>query len=168
MAATLTMRNDSVTKRLVRKDVLERLANRICQGEMITGMVEISLLLCDDVFMSQLNQQYRNVSGPTDVLSFEQENPDDTNNAILGDVVISIETALRQCGGERSPTRKEVELLFCHGLLHLLGYDHSTEREQKSMRKRQAQYLGVPEETAWPADPKRERNRLDHSSALGR
>ncbi len=168
MKTTLTMRNDSATKRLIRRDALERLANRICEGEKIDGVVEISLLLCDDYFMSQLNFQYRNVAGSTDVLSFEQENPADTKNTVLGDIVISIETALRQSGGERPRARREVELLFCHGMLHLLGFDHSTPHEQKSMRQRQAHYLGIPERMAWPADPKRKQNRLAHSSVLGR
>lgn len=168
MPATLTVRNASSTNRFVRRDALERLANRICEGEKIAGIVEISLLLCDDEFMSHLNHQYRRISGPTDVLSFEQENPPGTENTLLGDIVISIETALRQCGGDRPLTRKEVELLFCHGMLHLLGYNHSTERDQKLMRERQAQYLGVPEQAAWPSDPTRKRNRPGRTLALGR
>lgn len=168
MPAALTMRNVSATKRLVRRDILERLANRICEGEEVGGIVEISLLLCDDEFMSQLNNQYRNVSGPTDVLSFEQENPPEARNTILGDIVISVETALRQCGADRPQTRKEVELLFCHGLLHLLGYDHSTECEENSMRQRQAQYLGIPEQAAWSTDPTPKQDRPGRTLALGR
>lgn len=148
MAATLCLRNVSATKRLVRRALLERLANRICAGEKVGRSVEISLLLCDDEYMSRLNRQYRNKEGPTDVLSFEQDGPE---GPVLGDVVISIETALHRSDGDRALARKEVALLFCHGLLHLLGHDHSTRSERERMTRKQAQYLGISECAAWPS-----------------
>ncbi len=148
MATTLCLRNISATKRLLRRDVLERLANRICAGEKVGRSVEISLLLCDDEYMSRLNRRYRNKEGPTDVLSFEQ---DGLESSVLGDVVISLETALRRSEGDRALARKEVDLLFCHGLLHLLGYDHSTRSERDRMTRKQAQYMGISECAAWPS-----------------
>ncbi|MDK1021611.1 MAG: rRNA maturation RNase YbeY [Candidatus Hydrogenedentes bacterium] len=148
MAATLCLRNISATKRLLRRALLERLANRICAGEKVGGSVEISLLLCDDEFISRLNRQYRDKEGPTDVLSFEQDGPE---GSVLGDVVISLETALRRSDGDRAGARKEVDLLFCHGLLHLLGYDHSTRSERERMTRKQAKYLGISECAAWPS-----------------
>ncbi len=153
MPATLRLRNISSTKRLVRRDALEHLANRICLGENINTEAEISLLLCDDELISRLNRQYRDEDAPTDVLSFEQDGP---GGRILGDVVISLETALRQCDQDRVRARREVDLLFCHGLLHLLGYDHSTRTERETMTRKQAQYLGLSEHAAWPSAPARQ------------
>lgn len=152
MSATLRLRNISATKRLVRRDALEDLANRICAGENIDTATEISLLLCDDEFISGLNRQYRSEEGPTDVLSFEQ---DASEGGILGDIVISLETALRRCDEDRALARKEVDILFCHGLLHLLGYEHSTQAERETMTRKQARYLRVSEDAAWPSAPAR-------------
>lgn len=148
MTATLRLRNISSTKRLVRRNALEHLANRICAGENIDTAAEISLLLCDDEIISRLNRQYRNEDGPTDVLSFEQDGP---GGRILGDVVISLETALCRCGQDRDLARREVDLLFCHGLLHLLGYDHSTPAGRETMTRKQARYLGISQHAAWPS-----------------
>ena len=152
MTATLSVRNTSTIKRLLRRDALERLAERICAGEHVSKDVEISLLLCDDEYMGQLNRRYRNKRGPTDVLCFEQEGPPGQEARLLGDVVISLETACRACHGDRRELRKEVDLLFCHGLLHLLGYDHATPRERERMNRKQAEYLGVSERAAWPSE----------------
>ncbi len=154
MATTLYIRNISATKRLVRRDVLERLASRICAGESAAASIEISLLLCDDEYMGRLNRQYRNKKGPTDVLSFEQDGPE---GPILGDVAISLETALRYSGGDRALARKEAGFLFCHGLLHLLGYNHSTRAEREEMTRKQAQYLGISERAAWPSSSPNQR-----------
>lgn len=151
MTATLGVRNISSTKRLMRQDTLERLAERICAGEEVDGDVQISLLLCDDEYMSELNRRYRETQGPTDVLSFEQEGPKGSELRLLGDVVISLETASRTCDGDRKELRKEVDVLFCHGLLHLLGYDHATPAEERQMRQKQAEYLEVSERAAWPS-----------------
>lgn len=154
MSATLSLRNTSSTKRLLRRDSLERLANRICAGERVKGPVEISVLLCDDPYIRQLNRRYRQKDAATDVLSFEQEGPPTTPSSLLGDIVISLETAHRNCRGDRGSMRREVDLLFCHGLLHLLGYDHATARDREVMTLKQADYLGVSERAAWRFGPK--------------
>jgi probable rRNA maturation factor len=95
----------------------------------------------DDAAMADLNRAYRGVAGPTDVLAFPMAEgrfsrltPD-----LLGDVVISAETAARQSrpGG----LREELALLLVHGILHLVGYDHGTARERARMWKKQAALL---------------------------
>lgn len=154
MTATLDIRNESARKRLVRRDALERLANRVCDGERVPGDVEISLLLCDDDTITRLNRQYRRKNAPTDVLSFEQETQQAPGPRPLGDIVISLETAERNCGGDRPGMRREIDLLFCHGLLHLLGYDHATEAEREGMQRKQAEYLDLSERAAWRFGPK--------------
>jgi probable rRNA maturation factor len=154
MRVTLGVRNESARKRVVRRDRLARLAERICEGESLTGDIEISVLFCDDPAIAELNRRFGENSGATDVLSFEQPAQDGDGRRVLGDIVISLETAERNCAGDRVSLRNEVELLFCHGVLHLLGYDHRTDRERTRMNRRQAEYLGVSERAAWDFGPK--------------
>lgn len=154
MRVAVAIRNDSARKRLVRRDRLERLALRVCGGETLHGDIEISVLLCDDPAIAELNRRYSDQTGATDVLSFEQSDVPAKGSRPLGDIVISLETAERNCGGERALLRAEVEMLFCHGLLHLLGYDHATERGRSRMQRKQAEYLGRPDPDAWNFGPK--------------
>ncbi|HNR30740.1 MAG TPA: rRNA maturation RNase YbeY [Candidatus Hydrogenedentes bacterium] len=142
MPPRLEIRNESRIKRTHRRDVLRRLAERVCEGEGRHGDLEISVLLCDDARIAELNRQYRKKRGPTDVLSFGQDGEQPDGSRVLGDVVISLETVARRCKGNPRAMREDVRLLFCHGLLHLLGYDHATRAEDQVMRARQARYLG--------------------------
>ena len=86
------------------------------------GDPEISVVLCDDSFIQELNAAYRGLDKPTDVLSFAQDDPD-----LLGDIVISLPTAARQAEAAGWSLDNEVALLGIHGLLHLLGHDDETE-----------------------------------------
>lgn len=79
---------------------------------------ELSVLLCDDDVIRDLNYRYRGMDAPTDVLSFEQSGP------LLGDVVISLETACRQACVSGISQVDELRGLLLHGILHLLGRDH--------------------------------------------
>ncbi len=172
MAASLAVRNASVRRGLVRFGVLERLAERICDGEAVRDNVEISVLFCDDDDITALNRRYRRKNAPTDVLSFEQNGPGEAAGArTLGDIVISLETAERNCGGDRGLMKQEIAMLFCHGLLHLLGYDHGTRAERTEMNRKQARYLGTSEAEAWQFGPKTaapRRIRTGGSRPLGR
>jgi probable rRNA maturation factor len=99
------------------------------------GDSELSILLCDDTAIRELNRDYRGKDTPTDVLAFamwegESPSPDRT---LLGDVVISIPTAARQAAERDRPIVAEVTFLLAHGLLHLIGYDHQTRREEREM-----------------------------------
>jgi len=96
---------------------------------------ELSVLLCDDLVIRQLNRAYRGEDQPTDVLAFPMwEGPEPSpNRSLLGDVVISIPTATRQAAERDRPIVAEVTFLLAHGLLHLVGYDHQTRREERKM-----------------------------------
>lgn len=86
---------------------------------------ELSILLTGDEEIHRLNQSYRQRDRPTDVLSFSQREGDFPAPAeVLGDVVISIDTANRQALERGHPLEAEILELLAHGLLHLLGYDH--------------------------------------------
>ena len=88
---------------------------------------EISILLLDDAEIAGLNRQYLRRDGPTDVISFPMHDKTpgpDVHPDILGDVVISLETADRQARGKRHGFYMETACLLVHGILHLIGYDH--------------------------------------------
>lgn len=87
---------------------------------------ELSLVLCSDAHIKFLNSMWRGVDSATDVLSFEQSNGDDV---VLGDVVISVDTARDQARENNYELRDEVRVLLVHGVLHLLGYDHEGKKE---------------------------------------
>jgi probable rRNA maturation factor len=89
--------------------------------------------------MAELNHAYRGVTGPTDVLAFPMAEGRfrATSPDLLGDVVISAETAARQARLRRAELREELALLLVHGILHLLGYDHGTAAERRRMAKKQ-------------------------------
>ena len=149
----LIIQNQSGIKRLYNTTTLRALAETVCRGEGLQSDAEISLLLCDDPFIQTLNHKYRNKNTPTDVLSFEQGNtPGQEGPCILGDIVISLETIQCRCQEQRSAMVEELKLLFCHGLLHLLGHDHATNKTKAQMQQLQARYLGCTSEAAWIAD----------------
>jgi probable rRNA maturation factor len=98
------------------------------------------VLFCDDTFIQGLNREYRGQDKPTDVLSFAQE-PVPGGPELLGDVVISVDTARRQAQEQGHSLSREVEWLLCHGMLHLLGYDDETEEGLEQMCRRQHETL---------------------------
>jgi probable rRNA maturation factor len=101
--------------------------------------------LTDDADIRQLNQDYRGIDAPTDVLAFAMREGEDSdiNPILLGDLVISLETAARQAttedglSGTCGSLEAEVALLAVHGVLHLLGYDHQTQEEATTMFEKQ-------------------------------
>ena len=127
---------------------------------------EVSVLLTDDADIEHLNRDYRGIDAPTDVLAFAMRDGEDSdvNPNLLGDLVISLETASRQVAtGDRFSathssldTKKhevthdsletEVALLAVHGVLHLLGYDHQTQEEATVMFKKQKAIFGLLQE----------------------
>ncbi|MDH5637942.1 MAG: rRNA maturation RNase YbeY [Nitrospinota bacterium] len=103
---------------------------------------ELSITFIGDEQMALLNGQYRGKNHPTDVLAFPQREGEfsEVVPSMLGDVVISVDTATRQAGEAGHTVEREVEVLLAHGLAHLLGYDHelgpSEARTMKRMEKK--------------------------------
>jgi probable rRNA maturation factor len=92
-----------------------------------------SILLCGDRRMRTLNRRFRRVDRPTDVLSFSAFEASESRAAarrgtFLGDLVIDVPCAARQARRRGHALGREVQILLAHGLLHLLGYDHETDR----------------------------------------
>jgi probable rRNA maturation factor len=105
---------------------------------------ELSIALVDDAEVRRLNATYRRVDKPTDVLAFAMREGDGgaLHPGVLGDVVISLDTAARQAAARDVPVADEVRLLLTHGILHLLGYDHErSPREARRMFRKQRDLL---------------------------
>lgn len=95
---------------------------------------DLSVVIDSDEVLKELNQQYRGLDQPTDVLSFSSNDLDlESGHTILGDIVISYPRAEKQAFDANHTVNKEVQLLIIHGVLHLLGYDHSNESEKAVM-----------------------------------
>jgi probable rRNA maturation factor len=98
---------------------------------------EVSLLIVDDPGIQKINKEYLGRDYPTNVIAFSQLEGEygDINPHILGDIVISAETALRDADGESLPLEDELDYLLIHGVLHLIGYDHeATDSEARRMQ----------------------------------
>jgi probable rRNA maturation factor len=97
---------------------------------------ELSIVLMNDNQIQELNRFYRRKNRPTDVLAFSQrEGPYGARaGALLGDVVVSVPTARRQARARKATLRAELTMLVAHGLLHLLGWDHRTDAEDRRMK----------------------------------
>jgi probable rRNA maturation factor len=93
---------------------------------------DLTIVFVSDVKIKELNRKFRNKNHPTDVLSFpyEPDSYDLENQNLLGDIVISAETAKRQAQQHNLTLEKEIKQLILHGILHLCGYDHETDQGQ--------------------------------------
>ena len=119
-----------VDRRRLRSRAARLLREVDCAG------AELSVSLVDDDEMAALNARYRGIERPTDVLSFslvEGEHAE-RRGALLGDVVVSLETAEVQARRGRRSLDEEVLRLLIHGVLHLLGHDHERADEARRMR----------------------------------
>ncbi len=102
----------------------------------------LSLLIADNKIIKQINKEYRNKDTETDVISFaynETENIGGLN--VLGDIIISLEKVKNQSKEYGHSEEREFYYVLCHGMLHLLGYDHIEEEDKKIMRKREEEIL---------------------------
>lgn len=103
---------------------------------------ELSILILDDPQIERLNKQYRGRQGPTNVLSFPMQEGDFSgiNPNLLGDVVISIETAAKEGEKLGMTIAERFKFLLIHGILHLFGYDHEkSEKEAVQMDQKSAE-----------------------------
>jgi len=98
--------------------------------------MELSIVLTNDDEIRKLNKNYRSLNAPTDVLAFAMRDGEggDLHRDLLGDIVVSVETARFQARRARRRVLSEVTMLIVHGLLHLLGWDHETRTKDARMR----------------------------------
>jgi probable rRNA maturation factor len=157
LPALVSIRNGPF--RGVSRSIVRRWAERMLRC-LDLSKAELSVAITDDSEMRELNRVFRHRDRATDVLAFAMREGEPTSRAaaattrsrkgrraaattataraehgseLLGDVVISVETARRQATRRRRPLDAEVRMLLAHGLLHLVGYDHQTKREEAIM-----------------------------------
>jgi probable rRNA maturation factor len=116
----------------------------------VNSLAELSILLVDVDYMTELNHRWMGGDGPTDVLAFPMDEgsvdhgPGESNGgepALLGDIVLCPEVAARQAAAAGHSAADELHLLTVHGVLHLLGYDHAEPEEEREMFALQARLL---------------------------
>lgn len=129
-------------------DLLHKLLLFSANKEDVSENAEVSVTFVDNDRIQKLNDEYRNNDQVTDVLSFglQSSNQEYLNNDpnipfALGDIVISIEKAKEQAKEYQHTLQRELSFLTVHGFLHLLGYDHETEKDEKVMFQKQENIL---------------------------
>ena len=128
-------------------EALHHLSVRVMAGENVEASTALAILITDDEEIRQMNHQFLGIDEPTDVLSFPDEADDFvqglSEEPLLGDIAISLPTAIRQAELAGHPLDSELAHLLTHGILHLCGYDHVTSPEDEArMRAREEHYLG--------------------------
>ncbi|MFZ7087814.1 rRNA maturation RNase YbeY [Curtobacterium sp. RRHDQ10] len=123
----------------VDEDAVQRLAAFALDAMHVHADAELAIVLVDVAAMEQLHVQWMDEPGPTDVLSFPMDElrpgteDDPTPAGLLGDIVLCPAVAAEQAVGAGHSTLDELLLLTCHGILHLLGFDHAEPDEKAEM-----------------------------------
>ena len=161
---TLNYENETDTLLDLQPESEETLAERVIEAGLedvdCPYDAQVSLLITDDEGIRELNRQFRGIDAPTDVLSFpmrEGEDPEIAKQLPLGDIAISIPTAMRYVENchhkdrinenEMAPLTNtwslldELTFLIIHGTLHCLGYDHAEPEEEKIMRAKEKEWM---------------------------
>ena len=118
---------------------LSRLSRFVMDRMRVHPLAELCIKIVDEATIAQLNEQWMDKEGPTDVLAFPMDElrpglvNEEPEEGVLGDLVLCPAVAERQATEAGHPTKNEVELLTVHGILHLLGYDHAEPEEHKEM-----------------------------------
>ncbi len=141
------------------EDIITRVVEDSLDYEDCPYEAEVNVLITDNEDIRQINNEYRNIDTPTDVLSFpmiEYERPSDfefleesgddcfhpdTGELLLGDIVISIDKVEEQAEKYGHSQTRELAFLVAHSMLHLCGYDHMEEEERKIMERKQEEIL---------------------------
>lgn len=135
--------------------LIENTVNSCIELEQFPTNIEVSVSIVDNLQIQKLNFQFRNIDSPTDVLSFPMldfKNIDkdsiadeninrDTGDIILGDIIISIEQAIKQSNEFGHSIQREIAFLTAHSMFHLMGYDHQNPDDEAIMIKKQKEAL---------------------------
>lgn len=126
--------------------VLQR-AVAAAAGEASSAGSEVAIVLTDDSGIQGLNRKWRGRDEPTNVLSFPAH-PASAAGRHLGDIVLAFETLAREAKAQDKPFAHHLAHLAVHGYLHLVGYDHGTDREAEAMERFETRILkglGIPD-----------------------
>ena len=141
------------------KEIIETVVVDALDYENCPYEAEVNVLLTDNEDIRQINNEYRKIDSPTDVLSFpmvDYEKPADfdrleemandyfnpeTGELLLGDIVVSVDKVLEQAEKYGHSQTRELAFLVAHSMLHLCGYDHMADEERLEMEKKQEEIL---------------------------
>ncbi len=157
MSVLIDNRQELITVDQKLEDLVQKIVNAVLEYEENEENYEVSLSFVNDEEIQDLNKEYRGINSPTDVLSFpmmefEEEGEDiDEDEEFeymeeelpLGDIVISMDRAKAQAAEYGHSFERELSFLVVHGMLHLLGYDHEEEKDERVMIKIQEEILDI-------------------------
>lgn len=123
------------------EETMMKIASLALKKEGVDDHYEIGLTYVSKDEIQNLNREYRGIDKVTDVLSFPLIEDFSSDETLLGDVVISYDVAIEQAEEYGHSLEREIMFLFCHSILHLLGYDHMEEEERALMEERQSEIL---------------------------
>jgi len=123
-------------RRTVPRKTVEKLVRKIAQAERV-GVRELSIVFVDDRKIRNLNKTYLAHNGVTDVISFPLQEGSD----LEGEVYVNLDQAARQAREYGVGAREEIHRLVTHGILHLIGYDDRTKKQQHTIHSREDIYL---------------------------
>ncbi len=135
------------TNEKINYELIEKVISESLKYEGISNNAEISVTIVDNEEIRKINNKFRNIDKATDVLSFPlidfnvESLPEDNSKIYLGDIIISIERAEEQAEEYGHSLDREIGFLTAHSMLHLLGYDHMIQEEEKIMFKKQEDIL---------------------------
>ena len=127
---------DTGKLKIYSKEILAELGEKI---------VSLNIVLVNNEYIKKLNLKYRKINRATDILAFNSDEEKDLkegNEKELGDIAISLEMASLQSKIFKNSFEKEVTLLLTHGILHLLGHDHGTKKDEEKMNSLQKELMG--------------------------
>lgn len=129
------------------EETVMQLATFALTHESAPEVCELSISLITEEEIAQLNEEYRDKQGPTDVLSFPLDDPwqatKDAKEILIGDIMIAPTVAATQAPQYGNSFEEEMSLLLVHGCLHLLGYDHIDEDEALEMEAHEREILSA-------------------------
>ncbi|ADC50784.1 putative metalloprotease [Alkalihalophilus pseudofirmus OF4] len=151
MNLTIDLHDETGTLNSEQENIVTKLITSAAEYERLDGEVELSITFVDEKRIQEINAEYRGKDIPTDVISFalndEVEDEADMIMAgmpnALGDIIISVAHISRQAEEYGHSFERELGFLVVHGFLHLLGYDHMTEQDEKAMFSRQEEILSA-------------------------
>lgn len=131
------------------KEMVEEVLNYAAEKENVEENSEVSITIVNNKQIQEINKMYRSKDEPTDVISFAMEELGEGEieitgegiPCVLGDIIISLEKVKEQAEEYNHTYSRELGFLVVHGFLHLLGYDHQNEDDEKRMFSRQRELL---------------------------
>ena len=155
---TVTIDQSSLRRsQRLRPTLLREVVRQAVRHQGMQGSFEVNIIVTTDEKIRAFNRQYRDVDAPTDVLSFPILDGEtlpvecQSGHILLGDIVISRDTALRQAQEDEVSLEQMVAWLLSHGMLHLMGVNHDTEEMRQAMNESEKAILtslGIPSRVA--------------------